>query len=268
MSCIEADVLLKWELGELTRNESEAVERHVSGCRICRASQAEQRELLDDLAGSAPADDDFVERVMSACETAAPVPPARAAFGRWGLLPAAVAAAGVAALVALFVGAPFEERRGEWTARGVTTERVGSSVQAFVSHSGLERAPVPLEGAELGPGDGIVVRYSNPSDEPAFLMVFAVDAAREVHWIHPAYLRVEDDPESVPLASRVQDRLLDEVGEPENPSSGAFQVYALVTRSALRVKQVEKLLAESREPVPELFPDASVEAWSSTWRAR
>jgi hypothetical protein len=128
-------------------------------------------------------------------------------------------------------------------------------------------APALLEGAELGPGDGILVRYSTPSDRPAFLMVFALDELGDVHWIHPAYLHESDSPTSLELERGATLRVLDEVAEPENPAPGPLRVYALLSDAPLRVKEVEAKLATSRSPVHESFPEVEVEEWRCTWRA-
>jgi hypothetical protein len=124
-----------------------------------------------------------------------------------------------------------------------------------------------LEGAVLHPGDGILVRYSNPLARDVYLMVFALDEQGAVHWLHPAYVSDATNPTSLKLAREVTERVLPEVAEPENPAPGALRVYALLSRAPLDVKSVEGKLQAGAAPVAELFPDAEVEEWRCTWRA-
>jgi len=157
---------------------------------------------------------------------------------------------------------------GELAARGAGALRKAATVQAFVGRAVAGKAAALLEGAELSPGDGIVVRYSNPTPRDAYLMVFALDSKRDVHWLHPAYLDESSNPSSLRLAQQVEGRTLDEVAEPEHPAPGALRVFALLTEAPLAVKAVEARLAAAQAPVGELFPQAEVEEWSCTWRDR
>jgi hypothetical protein len=233
---------------------------------------AERLRELRQLPGQAMASELFVARVMAACDE-----PASIALGaqqpRAWLAGAALLAAAAAAVLGLghWPATPVLDARPSESglrARGVAPARLSATVQAFVGRAAPGNAARLLEGAELGPGDGILVRYSNPAAERVFLMVFALDARREVHWIHPAYLDAATDPSSLELRPRVMGQALDEVAEPENPAPGALEVYALLMSRPLTVKAVEARLAAKQLPVPELFPEAEVEEWRCTWLAR
>jgi hypothetical protein len=219
-------------------------------------------------------DDDFVARVMAAC-TAEPVrevlpAPKRRSSRRTAWTYGALAAA---ACVAIGVAVWPPNRPNEVAtvetiaARGNPDAGLTATVQAFVGHATPGAAPALLEGATLHPGDGILVRYSNPSARDVYLMVFAVDEQRNVHWIHPAYLDEKSNPTSLKLDQRVTDRVLPEVAEPENPALGQLQVYAVLSALPLDVKSVEGKVAISARPVSELFPQAEVEEWKCTWSA-
>lgn len=209
----------------------------------------------------AAADDDFVARVMDACADAREAPksqPNRRAFG----VGAALAAAACLALgVGLWPRAPAETI----TARGVVPEGLRATVQAFVGRAAPGSAPALLEGARLGPGDGILVRYSNHSTAAVYLMVFALDERGSVHWLHPAYLNESTNPTSLELARNVTHRVLPEVAEPEDAAAGALRVYALLSPRALDVKSVENELGAANPDVSALFPEAEVEEWRCTW---
>ncbi len=221
-------------------------------------------------------DDDFVARVMGAClgepvrQDAPPKhQPSRWAAWAWGGFAAAVVCVLISNAVPprkrpAVVSLPLPPTVA---ARGNPEPGLTATVQAFVGHATTGAAPALLEGATLHPGDGILVRYSNPSARDVYLMVFAVDQQRNVHWIHPAYLDEKSNPKSLKLDQRVTDRVLPEVAEPENPALGQLQVYAILSALPLDVKSVEAKVAISARPVSELFPRAEVEEWKCTWSA-
>jgi hypothetical protein len=225
---------------------------------------AEQLRRLRFLPEPAASEDEFVARVMAACE-AAPVKAAPRAASRRAVW-AAGAVLAAAACVALGVTAwPSQAPKPEVIAARGSEPGLSATVQAFVGHARAGSAPPLLEGATLRPGDGILVRYSNPTERDVYLMVFALDARHAVHWIHPAYLSEDTNPSSLRLARGVTERVLPEVAEPEAPAPGALRVYALLSAAPLDVKGVEQRLAGARQAVPALFPEAETEEWSCTW---
>lgn len=233
---------------------------------------AEDLRLLRVSPGPSLATDDFMARVMSACAAEANAKPRRQRrLGAWAYGAAAAVAAAAAATIALRAApedAGLAAVGGHVTARGAGLPSQAATVQAFVARTRAGAAPALLEGAELGPGDGILVRYSNPTDSTAYLMVFALDQSGDVHWIHPAYLNEHDSPSSLGLEPGASLRVLDEVAEPENPAPGPLRVYALLSDAPLKVKDVEAKLSAQPTPVYELFPQAEVEEWRCTWQAR
>jgi hypothetical protein len=226
----------------------------------------ELKKLRYGLAGGL-SDEAFVARVMEGCRSAPRVVASRSRRRVWPYGGAALAAAacvvlGIASWPQPRLDAP--DPRGTVAARGDARTRLRATVQAFVGRAELGSTAPLLEGASLRPGDGILVRYSNPAAEPAYLMVFALDERGSVHWIHPAYLDESQNPSSLPLIAGLTQQVLPEVAEPEDAAPGALRVYALLTRAALDVKQVERRLAQ-RQEVSELFPEAEVEEWRCTW---
>lgn len=233
---------------------------------------ADDLRQLRTMPGQTLGDEDFVARVMSACgEQPRALPAPRRRLALFAGAASALAAAAVAALLATRPGPGGGELGalgGSVAARGAGLRAHVVTVQAFVGRNQPGSAPALLEGAELGPGDGILVRYSNPTEESAYLMVFALDERGDVHWLHPAYLHESESPLSVELPRGVTLRVLDEVAEPENPAPGPLRVYALLSDAPLRVKDVESKLAGSRTQIHQLFSQIEVEEWSCTWRAR
>jgi len=222
---------------------------------------------------SGSSDDEFVARVMAACASAPATVPSRKPAHRTVWMYGALAAAAACVAIGVTARPPNPPHAalpaGETiAARGQGDAGLAATVQAFVGHAAPGSAPPLLEGALLHPGDGILVRYSNPKDHETYLMVFALDQQRTVHWLHPAYLDESSNPTSLRLAPRVTEQVLSEVAEPENPAPGALHVYALLSATALDVKSVERRLGSSSAPVAELFPQTEVEEWSCTWSAQ
>jgi hypothetical protein len=153
-------------------------------------------------------------------------------------------------------------------ARGNGDAGLSATVQAFVGHAAPGAPPPLLEGAELRPGDGILVRYSNPTSRDVYLAVFALDQRGSVHWIHPAYLDAATNPLSLRLAPGTTERVLPEIAEPDSPAPGALRVYALLSATPLDVKRVEARLGDKTRSVAELFSEAEVEEWRCSWKAR
>jgi hypothetical protein len=98
----------------------------------------------------------------------------------------------------------------------------------------------------LRPGDGIAVAARNGnSDLPVYLMVFAVDAEAEVHWIVPGWSDPAQNPRSVLLPP--SSALPASAGRtPEGPAAGKLQLRSLLSRAPLDVHSVEALLRARR----------------------
>lgn len=233
------------------------------------------RELRELRVGLSPrlSEDDFVRRVLAECanEPERALGLAPAPTGRWRYGVALFAAACVGLAVAAWPATqPPESARGPGlvAARGNGNAGLSATVQAFVGHAAPGAPPPLLEGAELRPGDGILVRYSNPTAHDVYLAVFALDQRGSVHWIHPAYLDAATNPLSLRLAAGTTERVLPEIAEPEGAAPGALRVYALLSATPLDVKRVEARLGDKTHSVAELFPEAEVEEWRCSWQAR
>lgn len=237
---------------------------------------SEQLQQLRLGLAAGPSADDFVARVLEACESDVPAAPANTTAQRaprqlragW-LLGGALAIAAAALLgVGHWPRATTGSEPSVLVARGTNMRAISATVQAFVGHAVTGSAPPLLEGAELRAGDGIVVRYSNPTTSKVYLMVFALDEQRAVHWLHPAYLSESTNPSSLELEPGASERVLPEVAEPEGPTPGELRVYGLLTSAPLDVKAVERRLVGATSDVARTFPEAEVEEWRCTWRAQ
>jgi hypothetical protein len=88
------------------------------------------------------------------------------------------------------------------------------------------------------PEDGLLFAYTNLGGEPfQHLMLFCIDAGREVHWFYPAYASERENPRSIPIQVG-QELALSEVVWLDLPK-GPLTIYAAFTREALDVWGVE-----------------------------
>jgi len=260
-TCPSTDDLIALLDGEATENRAAEIRAHLPRCASCREAQASLAALRAALAAplSGVPDDDAVARILQRIEAessdpapAAPAAPARhrRALARGAALSGALA---VAAAAVLLLRRPVDP--GEFTARGGRPESSGAphalhrEVGVTVRRGGGERLPPLADGDSVTGETTYAVSYRNlgPSGS-AFLMVFAVDSARVVHWIHPAYLEAASDPTSVPLDHAADDELLPAAMALEGPAPGDLSVVTLVTVRPLEVSQIEALGAGDLEP--------------------
>jgi hypothetical protein len=148
--------------------------------------------------------------------------------------------------------------------------RGGPSAPSLNRHVGVEllsagQPPVLLRpGAALRRTTPLFARYRNLGEAPAFLLLFAQDAAGELHWLYPAYLSPGDDPRSVALPPSARDTAMAEAVMLEHPAPGPLTVFALVSSEPLRVLDVEQLgaglLTEAR--LRARWPEAALTHWT------
>ena len=187
-------------------------------------------------------DPGFVDAVERRLPGAAP-----ALARRWRAPLVVALSALAAATVVVVVGGP----RGpsvppEFAARGTPAawHALVSTSMEIVGTSGAAR---PLRAGErLVPGDGIAVSARNGNArQMVYLMVFAVDARDEVHWIVPAWTDAAAPPRSVELppggALPVPSGTT-----PESPAAGKLRVLTLLLRAPLDVRAVEATLRAGR----------------------
>lgn len=113
-----------------------------------------------------------------------------------------------------------------------------------VFHRGEAGAPRPLSW-QLPAGHGLLVAYSNLGPAPhRYLMVFAVDQAGEVHWLHPAYERPGTNPSSISISAGADVELSQIVFH--KLARGPLAIYGLFSREPLKVLDVEQLIRRLR----------------------
>ena len=259
--CPEPEELFQWLDGETTTNRARQLEAHLAGCPQCRRERAAQERLIARLGEPPqPPDPRDVQAVMARIRGQPPLQ-------RPSWKPAWRVALAAACLVVLGVTlwqARQEPAPERFAARG------GSTAPALHRLTGVDllsagQPPVLLRpGAVLRPETPLFARYRNLGEAPAFLLLFAQDAAGELHWLYPAYLTTEDDPLSVELAPLARDTPMSEAVVLERPAAGPLHVFALVTPEPLRALDVEGL---EQRPLTEAllrarWPEAVLTHWN------
>jgi hypothetical protein len=250
--CPDDDDLVRWGDDALTVERAAKVETHVARCRRCRERNEALRALVADLkaAVARPVDVqahtravmDRIDAVDAAARTVA-----------WPRRAWWIASAGSVASCALGVGLYFALHAtlhatrdgGEFEARGgglasTTARDVG--VQPYAAQGALR----PLtSGTSVDAATPLTAGFRNLGQGPAYLLLFAIDSRRMVHWISPAYARASDDPVSTMLAHTVDERLLGTTAVLEDVAPGPLRIVAVITATPAHVSDVEAF--EGRE---------------------
>ncbi|MGC4116316.1 MAG: hypothetical protein QM765_17425 [Myxococcales bacterium] len=237
MSCPTPEEVAAFVDGQASQDAA-TLERHFAECAKCRQHREHFEHLAQAMRSAVPAPDPaFVAQVQR--KIAARQQTSRASAGL-GL----VLAAGVAATVVVLVRGRTET--SELAPRGGPV----SAAAAVGFEASLHPSSAPAkatrleEGAALTPGDGLTFTLYNRTGQARFVMLLAQDAKGQVHWFHPAYLSVKDDPASLPVPATPQVVELSEGVTPEDLAPGALVLYALFSEAALHVRQVEAELAK------------------------
>lgn len=235
----DPDRLLAYALDDLPPSEVASVEAELAASPEARRTVDEVRAITSALASPEPELEALDLASAVRAQAARPAKPPR----RWLRWTGALAAA---ASVALAIGVvSFRDRVRE---KGSVTNDAQRWAGVRLFRTVGEGPPQPLA-ATIGRSDGILVSYSNLGPRPfSHLMVFTVDARREVSWLYPAWQRPTDDPESVPLSPGATVELRERVTP--TWSAGRSTIYALFTHEPHRVREIEALLARG-EPALE-----------------
>jgi hypothetical protein len=103
--------------------------------------------------------------------------------------------------------------------------------------------PLPAPGT-VHAGDKLVFRYVSGGPAPFdYLMVFAVDAAAQIHWYYPGYETAGTNPSSIAIEHDGRGRSLPDAIEHDLPT-GPLVFYAVFTHAPLHVLDVERGMTE------------------------
>jgi hypothetical protein len=240
-----ADVeLLRFVDADLPPEQADRTSEHLAGCGNCAAKVTSLRDLIDDVrapVSSANVDiGDHVAEVMRRLD--APVA-ARPVRRRWLPLGAGGVALAASVAVAFALRGPDDETRGRFTARGNGAEASLSrdiGVQLYAKDGELR----PLQaGGRIRAGTALTAGLRNLGKDSAYLLLFAVDARNEVHWIAPEFTLPDQNPEAVNVVPAKDEKLLPSAVAFDDLSPGTVRVVALISPKPLRVSEVESLPA-------------------------
>lgn len=235
--------------------------QHLASCRSCALQVQRLRALASALQGlslaqPAPTFTAALRRRMAA--------PRRSSWRN----PLLAAASLCAALAMLVLGRALPDVRGTFSVRGASgakSQRLGFEV--YVHEPG--RPPARLErDQQVSAAAGYSFVVWNRSHAAQHVMLFAVDAAREVHWFYPAFVDPATDPQSIEVAATPEVRALAEGVTPDHAAPGPIEFVGLFTAAALRVSSVEALI---RERGPTALARAhnvlAIQVWRASVRA-
>ncbi|MDF3067393.1 MAG: hypothetical protein K0R38_2994 [Polyangiaceae bacterium] len=235
------------------------IEKHLVGCSACAQQVMALSTLTGDVAAplAQPSLDmaEHLAGVMKRLDT--PVHPPR--WSRWLGWGGGVAVAAAALLSVAKLQDPRVEA-GQLVARGGAAEASLSrnvGVQLYAQRSAL----TPLgSGSRISRLTPLTAGLRNVGTEPVYLLLFAVDARHTVHWIAPEYTTEGENPEAAPVASSEAERLLPSVAVFDDLAPGMLRVVAVLSRTPLRVWDVESLPPSelSAEKLLQRLPRAEV----------
>lgn len=239
--CPNESELVSFVDADLSPERLARVEQHLEVCSACAKQVVALNELVADVAAELPQPawdvgahvDDVMKRLDA---------PAKSAAGSqrawWG------GALAVAAAAALFVttrqpgsdAAPAElVARGAHAASSLSRD-VG--VQIYAQDGALR----PLGAASvIGPRTALTAGLRNLGDQPAHVLLFAVDAKNDVHWLAPEFTVPGSDPQAVTVAAATAEQLLPSSVVFDDLAPGSLRVVAVITAQPTRVSQVESL---------------------------
>lgn len=240
--CPEESELVRFVDDDLPPEPADRQRAHLAECSRCRDEEARLRAIVADVrAPLSPAFDvrAHVEGVMARLDR----PHKEAARGR-GMSPwvgAASLAVGLMLVGYLAARRAPEPAPATWQARG------GAAASSVAREVGVW--PCALEGAPRRLGPGATIRpdtplsalFRNAGPAPAFLLLFAVDARGDVHWISPAYARPDTDPPATMLPPGAEQRLLATTAVLDGVPAGPLRIVAVIGRAPARVSEVERL---------------------------
>lgn len=260
-ACPDYTQLLRTVDRDLSQEQLDAVAEHTAECARCRQDlDVLQRDVA---ALRAPIADELdvaehVRAVMSRLSDVAPntAKPRRAPTA-WVLSLAACAVLGYVAFRGL--EQPSYQARGATDSATHTIAR-DVAVQAYVSDPELR--PL-MPGSIIRPDTPLTAGYRNLGVDPAYLLLFAVDAESTVHWISPPYLAAREDPLATRLAVGHDERLLPELVVFEGVATGRLRIVAVVTPVPSHVSDIESLEAvgANTSAIMQRLPHAEVREW-------
>jgi hypothetical protein len=257
--CLREQELLSFVDADLPPEQLGRIERHLELCSACAKRAITLSELVADVAALPAAErldvDVHVASVMGRLDE----PVATASGPRWAAWVTAAVAAAAMVLVLVTRALPPQYV-------GTRGNGAPSSLDSKVGVELYTQTPMlsPLEpGASIGATTALTARVRNRSGSRLYLLLFAVDSSRNVHWLAPAYTVLGTDPAAIEIP-QFGDQLLGSAAVFDDLAPGALKVVAVLGRDAMRVSQVESLAGAELEPdgIRKRFPGATLREFS------
>jgi hypothetical protein len=236
--------LLRFVDEDLSPEQVARMTAHLAACTTCSEKVSGLRDLIDDVRAPISVEKfplgGHVAEVMSRLDAPAP---AHSAPRRWLSLGAGGLAVAATAVLVLTLNGSGDEAQGRFTARGTGTKPSLSrdvGVQLYQKDGELR----PLQaGDRIRPNTALTAGLRNLGTAGVYLLLFAVDARNQVHWIAPEYTVAGQDPGAVNIAPARDERLLPSAVAFDDLSEGPLRVIALLGPKPLRVSDIEALPA-------------------------
>ncbi len=254
--CPSEAELLSFVDSDLSPERLARVEKHLEECSTCAKQERALRRLIDDIkAPPTPAHFDASHHVSDVMRRLNEPPQEPQRLRPW--MGALAAAAAVLLVVALNLRG---EPSAHFAARGGAFESslardVG--VEIFTRDHTLRAIEVD---DRVHPGSTLTAALRNLGRDNAYLLLFAVDSRKVVHWIAPEYTTEGTDPEASPIEPSDTPRFLPSAVLFDDLARGKLRVFAVITRRPTRVSEIEKLPPAELEkaPLTKRFPNAEV----------
>ncbi|HEY6477829.1 MAG TPA: hypothetical protein VI456_14735 [Polyangia bacterium] len=216
--------------GTIGPRAERAMRDHLPACTECR-DQYDRHLRLAQLDPRAPSPEQRIARGLGL--------PAgrRTSSGRWSAGLTAAVGLVVVAVVVVLPHAGRERDRG-FAARGGGAP---GGAEILVYRVPASASAPQLTGDTMAPTDALAFAYRNPLGKRR-LMVFGIDEHRHVYWYHPAWLRMEENPQGIAIsASPGAHELSDAVTQQLDGEQ--LSIHALFSDQALTVRDVEQAIA-------------------------
>lgn len=241
--CPSAAELSSFVDADLPPEQLGRIEKHLELCSACTKQVMALSTLIADIGAPLPLDPPLdvaahVASVMQRLDTPVAAPRGARLLAWCGALAAA------AALLLLLAKLQAPQARGP---DGELMARGGPAVASLSRDVGVQLYAQQPTLVALSAGSRITTKTAltaglrNLAREPAYLLLFAVDAERAVHWIAPEYTSTGSNPEAFPIAPTNTERLLPSSAVFDDLAPGGLRVVALLTKTPLHVSDIEAL---------------------------
>ncbi len=254
--CPVEEELLSFVDADLPPEQLGRIERHLELCSACAKRAIALSELLTDVAALPAAERLDVGAHVASVMGRLDEPVATTSGPRWAAWVTAAVAAAAVMLVLSTRTAPLQHVGSRSDSAGPSLERdVG--IELYTQAEKLSHLET---GASIGAATALTATIRNSSGSPLYLLLFAVDSRRNVHWLAPAYTELGSDPAAVSIAPQLGNQLLGSAAVFDDLAPGALKIVAVLGREPMRVSQVESLTGAELEPdgIRKRFPGATL----------